>query len=83
MSWQQALKDRNRNLELENWKLKLQLEEQAKRLAMSERVFNSPPTVMIACEKIVEAAAQLTCSANTMMKGVYDNAVSKRRNSEY
>lgn len=37
-------------------------------IAMIQPHFSSPPTVMIACEKIVEAAAQLATTANAMLQ---------------
>jgi hypothetical protein len=49
-------------------KLNFQMEEQRKRLALMEKFTGGPPTMMIACEKIVEAATQLTCTANSLIK---------------
>ena len=67
-SWQKRLeKDRDFYKNLCD-KLNLQLTEQGKRLALLDKLVLGPPTLMIACEKIVEAAAQLTCSANTLIK---------------
>lgn len=49
--------------------LTLRLEEQEKRIALLNRITSGPPTVLIACEKIVEAAAQVATSAVSVMRG--------------
>ena len=66
-SWAQLKDDVEfyRNL---NTTLVLKMDEQNKRLNLLEKFVLGSPTVTIACEKIVEAATQLTCSANTMIK---------------
>lgn len=66
-SRQKRLQEENANLVKINDKLNLLLVEQGKRLAICERIANGPPTIMIACERIVEAAAQLTTNANNII----------------
>ena len=70
LSWQQKLQDRNKVLEDENWKLRMQMMELVARLELANSYAKTPPTFMIACEKVVESAAQLTCSANTLIQKV-------------
>lgn len=66
-SWQKRLQEENDNLVKINDKLNLLLVEQGKRLALYERITNGPPTIMMACERIVESAAQLTTNANNII----------------
>jgi hypothetical protein len=56
-SWQKRLVDQNVCLEKVNDRLKLQLDEQNKRLVILEKLAYGPPTIMMACEHIVQAAA--------------------------
>lgn len=57
LSWQQLLQNQNKCLEEENYKLQLQVSTQGKQIALLEKVALAPPTIMIACEKLVDAAA--------------------------
>lgn len=66
-SWQQNLRTENLQLIRDNEKLRFQIEEQNKRLTILQSIASAPSTLMIACEKIVEAATQLTCSANSLI----------------
>lgn len=57
------VEDRNYHYVNENALLKNQVD-------LLTKLVMGPPTIMIACEKIVEAAAQVTCSATALMKEV-------------
>ena len=63
----QRLIIRVRYLEEENLKLNQQIAYQVKELTILRHFANAPPTVMIACEKLVEAATQLTTNANNLI----------------
>ena len=67
-SWQETLKNRVQYLENENLKLNQQIAMLTRENVVLSRLANAPPTIMIACEKIVESAAQLTTSANELLK---------------
>ena len=67
-SWQETLKNRVQYLENENLKLNQQIAMLTRENEVLSRLANAPPTIMIACEKIVESAAQLTTSANELLK---------------
>ena len=67
-SWQETLKNKVQYLENENLKLNHQIAMLTRENAVLSRLANAPPTIMIACEKIVESAAQLTTSANELLK---------------
>jgi hypothetical protein len=67
-SWQKTLKNRVQYLENENLKLNQQIAMLTRENVVLSRLANAPPTIMIACEKIVESAAQLTTSANELLK---------------
>jgi hypothetical protein len=64
----QELQDRVNYLLNENIKLNQQLNMQTKYIAIVDRMLNGPPTIMIACEKIVDAAAHQVSDALQMMK---------------
>jgi hypothetical protein len=66
-SWQSKLRNRSIYLEEENFKLNQQVAALSKENALLSKLVMGPPTIMIACEKIVEGAAQLVLSANNIL----------------
>lgn len=72
MSWQSKLKEDNINLRRENAKLSLKLEEKNKYIVTLEQLIKGPPTVLIACEKLVESAADQCKSANQLVRDARD-----------
>lgn len=67
-SWQKILKCRIRELENENFKLVQQVAFLKAENTTLHRLVAGPPTIMIACEKIVESAAQVATASVDLAK---------------
>jgi len=68
LSWQQEIRDRVKYLENENFRLCQELALSQQKVKFLSHFTDGPPTLMIACEKVVEAAAQIATSATTILR---------------
>lgn len=66
-NWIKILRDKVERLEMENYYLKTENKFIMQENIMLHKLVGGPPTIMIACEKIVEASAQLATSANNIL----------------
>ena len=67
LSWQQEMRDRIKSLQDENLRLNQQIAMLSKQVSILEPIVKGPPTMMIACERIVDAAAHLVGDARQML----------------
>ena len=67
-SWQQSLKNRVKSLEDENLKLNGQIALLVRENNLLNKLVSGPPTIMIACEKVVDSAARVTESVNNILE---------------
>jgi len=72
MSWQSDMKERNKSLYEEVHRLLSILDEKDNQLKFLESLVKGPPTIMIACEKVVDAAAEQCKSAVELVRHAKD-----------